>query len=204
MIRNSARILKVVAFVALSATLACGPIRGRAATPSQPVQVTGATVPTPPAPSMVLTASDIFGIVQEQTKADLNEARLAVHMAKNVRVKKFAEQVVRDEMAREARQNDLMKGLGIAKPTDTMISIHLREAGDVRLGQLRAMRGAEFDRAFVDGQVDTYRALLDSYDKNLIPNARDPRIKESLETWRARAERRLAEAQALRGVLARQ
>jgi putative membrane protein len=94
-----------------------------------------------------------------------------------------------------------MVGLGITKPTETMIGVHVREVETARLGQLRALSGSDFDRAFLDDQIEDYRSVFETYDKDLIPNAKDPRIKESLEIWRAHAERRLTEAQKLRDAL---
>jgi putative membrane protein len=189
----------MVAGVALAAASAFGCAKSK---PAQTVQTTGATVPQLPVPSMVLTSGEILGIVQDQTKAHLEESKLAVHKASDPQVKRFAEEAVTDLTAREDRQHRLMKGLGIVKPTETMIGVHIKEVEAQRMSQLKELSGNTFDHAFMDGQIDTLKSVLQTYDKDLIPNAKEPQMKESLETWRARAERRLTEAERIRGSLA--
>jgi putative membrane protein len=199
MIRTSSRLLSTAAALAVVALAACA--HTKPAGPAQTVQTTGATVPNAPVPGMVLDTSEIFGILHEEAKADLVEAKLAAKKASDPRVKAFAEEVAKDADARAGRQKQLMDGLGISKPAETMIGVHVREVEKSRLRQLASLSGSDFDRAFLDGQIDNYRSLFETYDKDLVPNAKDPQIKESLEIWRARAERRLGEAQRLRDAL---
>lgn len=42
------------------------------------------------------------------------------------------------------------------------------------------MKGADFDKAYVDNEVGYHQAVIDALDKTLIPNAKNAELKETL------------------------
>jgi putative membrane protein len=174
----------------------------QATPPAGTTQTTAGTAPAGPSSGRI-TSGGIIAALQELTKGQIDQSKLALSMSSDQRVKDFAAKVVRDETARLERQNQLMSGLGIT-PQTTDISEEVRSNQEYRLNALKATRGTAFDHAFLDEQVDYYRMVLDTYDNRLLPNATDPQIKASLQQGRDMANSRLSEAQTLRGAAATQ
>ena len=49
-----------------------------------------------------------------------------------------------------------------------------------RLKRLKALKGADFDRAYVDNEVTYHQTVLDALDKTLIPSANNDELKALL------------------------
>ena len=45
---------------------------------------------------------------------------------------------------------------------------------------MRTLKGAEFDRAYIDNEVTYHQTVIDAMDKTLIPNARNAELKALL------------------------
>ncbi|MGZ5232685.1 MAG: DUF4142 domain-containing protein, partial [Burkholderiales bacterium] len=48
------------------------------------------------------------------------------------------------------------------------------------LKRLKALKGAEFDKAYVDNEVTYHQSVLDALDKTLIPSAKNEELKSLL------------------------
>jgi putative membrane protein len=139
-------------------------------------------------------------IAHELTRADLDDGKFASRMASDPRVKAFAAAVVKDASARLYRLEHLMSEMGVP-PHGNDLSEQIRTDERRRMDQLKAMSGVDFDRAFIDGQIDYFRLALDTYD-HLIASAKDREIKANLAEGRALASKYLLEARTLRASLA--
>jgi putative membrane protein len=95
----------------------------------------------------------------------------------------------------------LMSGLGISA-RDNEISQQIQSASDRETSTLNSLSGIDFDRTYLDGQISYYRMVVDTMDRDLLPNARDPQVRASLQNARERANEHLREAQDLRNSLA--
>ena len=56
--------------------------------------------------------------------------------------------------------------------------------GDDNLANLKRLKGAEFNRAYIDHEVTYHDAVIDAIDKTLIPNANNAELKALLEKSR--------------------
>ena len=70
----------------------------------------------------------------------------------------------------------LANKLGV-KPADNATSRSLKAGGDKNIARLKASRGAEFDRAYMENEVAYHQAVLEAVDKTLIPNAKNEELK---------------------------
>ena len=59
------------------------------------------------------------------------------------------------------------------------------------------MSGTEFDKAYVDGQVTDHEKVLQSVDTMLLPNAKDPGLKQLIEKARPSVKMHLEHAKIL-------
>ncbi|GAC1505107.1 MAG: hypothetical protein NVS1B6_13060 [Steroidobacteraceae bacterium] len=69
-------------------------------------------------------------------------------------------------------------------PEDNETSQSLKKGGDDNLAALKKLKGASFDRAYVDREVTYHQAVLDAIDKTLLPNAKNAELKALLEKSR--------------------
>jgi putative membrane protein len=106
-----------------------------------------------------------------------------------------------DHSQAKKQHADLVSRLGIT-PIETKKSAAILEDSNRTLESLRALSRNEFDRAYMDVQVDAHQKMLDSYDNELIPNAKNSEFKSALLEFRPQMESHLREAQDIQQSLA--
>jgi putative membrane protein len=64
-----------------------------------------------------------------------------------------------------------------AKPEPSATSASLQKGGEENLANLKKLKGADFDQAYVAHEVAYHQAVLDAVDKVLIPSASNAELK---------------------------
>lgn len=123
--------------------------------------------------------AQIASIVVTANQVDIDAGRLAASRATNPEVKKFAELMITDHTGVNKSAVDLATKLKVT-PEDNPTSQSLKSGGDANVAKLKTLKGAEFDRAYVDHEVDYHQAVLDAVDKTLIPGATNEELKALL------------------------
>ena len=123
--------------------------------------------------------AQIAAIVVTANQVDVDAGKLAASMSKNADVKKFAQLMVTDHNAVNQQAVDLVTRLKVT-PEDNDTSRSLKAGGDRNVTALKALKGAAFDKAYVDHEVAYHQAVLDALDKTLIPNAKNAELKALL------------------------
>lgn len=140
--------------------------------------------------SLLLTASgaalaeapsdaQIAGIVVTANKVDIDAGKLAQKMSKSKEIKAFAKQMVTDHSGVNKQATALVKKLHVT-PADSDTSKSLKSSGDANIANLKTLKGAAFDKAYVDNEVSYHEAVIEALDKTLIPNAQNAEIKDTL------------------------
>ena len=101
--------------------------------------------------------AQIAQIVLTADSVDVDYGNLAVKKTKNAEVKAFAETMIRDHTAVNDKATALAKKLGMT-PEASDTSKSLKSDGDKEMAKLKAMHGAEFDKAYIDNEV-TYHDI---------------------------------------------
>jgi putative membrane protein len=112
---------------------------------------------------------------------DIDAGKLAATKASSKEVRDFAETMVRDHTAVNAKATALAKKLGVT-PEESDTSKGLKADGDKMLAKLKGMSGAEFDKAYVDNEVAYHAAVIGVVTKTLIPNTENAELKSLLES----------------------
>ena len=60
----------------------------------------------------------------------------------------------------------------------------MKSNGKKELAKLKALTGADFDKAYVDNEVSYHEAVIGLLDKTLIPNTKNAELKSLLESGR--------------------
>jgi putative membrane protein len=129
------------------------------------------------------TDPQIAAIVVTANQVDIDAGKLAKSKTHNKDVKAFAQQMITDHSAVNKQAGDLVKKLGV-KPESNATSDSLKKGGDENMAKLKKLKGKDFDKAYVDHEVDYHQQVLDAIDKVLIPSAKNPELKSLIEKVR--------------------
>jgi putative membrane protein len=123
--------------------------------------------------------AQIASIVVTANQVDVDAGKLAVSRATNPEVKNFGQQMVTAHEGVNKSATELVTKLKVT-PQDNPTSQKLKSGGDENLANLKNLKGAAFDRAYVDHEVAYHQAVLDAVDKTLIPSAKNEELKALL------------------------
>ena len=125
------------------------------------------------------TDPQIASIVVTANQVDIDAGKLASSMAANGDVKKFGEQMVTDHTGVNKQATELVTKLKVT-PKDNPTSESLKSGGAENVADLKKLKGAAFDKAYVDHEVAYHQQVIDALDKTLIPNASNAELKALL------------------------
>ena len=95
-------------------------------------------------------------------------------------MKKFAELMVTDHTGVNKAAVELVTRLGVT-PQDNPTAQSLKAGGEANVTALKQVKGAAFDRAYVEHEVAYHQAVLDAVDKTLLPGASNAELKPQAE-----------------------
>ena len=115
---------------------------------------------------VVITASSIA----------IETAKLAQSKSSNEEVKAFAQRMAGNHAEVSQSAIDLVTRLKMTLE-DNSISRGIKADGETDLARLQGLRGAEFDKAYIDQKIVLYQHVLDTIDNRLMPNASNEELK---------------------------
>ena len=144
----------------------------------------------------------IAGIVVTANAIDVDAGKLAKSRTKNKEVAQFAQQMITDHTAVNQQAGALAKKLGV-KPEDSDTSKALKAGAADNIKNLKGLKGAAFDKAYVDHEVAYHQAVLDAIDQTLIPSAQNAELKGLIVKVRPAIAAHLEHAKMVQGDLAK-
>jgi putative membrane protein len=112
---------------------------------------------------------------------DVTAAKQALKKSENKDVKAFATDMVRDHEAVNKQALALVKKLKVT-PEDNDTSRTLSKNAAAKLEELSKLKGAAFDKAYVDNEVAYHKAVDSALETLLIPSASNAELKSLLQT----------------------
>lgn len=146
------------------------------------------------------TDPQIAAIVVTANQVDIDAGKLAKSKASSKEVKAFAQQMITDHTGVNKQATALVTRLKV-KPEANDTSKSLKQGGDENLANLKKLKGAAFDRAYVDHEVAYHEQVIDALDKTLIPSAKNDELKALLVKVRPAFVAHLEHAKHLQGTL---
>jgi putative membrane protein len=125
------------------------------------------------------TDAQIASIVVTANQVDIDAGNLAKATSTNADVKSFAQLMVTDHTGVNKSAVDLVTKLKVT-PEDNPTSQSLKAGGEQNVAALKKLKGAAFDKAYIDHEVAYHQQVLDAVDKTLIPNAKNAELKALL------------------------
>jgi putative membrane protein len=126
-----------------------------------------------------ITDAQIAHIVVTANQVDIDAGKLAAAQGTNPEVKKFGQLMVTDHTGVNKQASDLAAKLKVT-PADNPTSKSLKEGGEKNVAKLKGLKGAEFDKAYIDNEVSYHQVVLEAVDKTLIPGAQNAELKALL------------------------
>ena len=123
--------------------------------------------------------AQIASIVVTANQVDIDAGKLAKSRSTDKEVKAFAELMITDHTGVNKAATDLVTKLKVT-PQDSPTSQSLKAGGDKNLAHLKTLKGAAFDKAYVDHEVAYHQQVIDALDKTLIPGATNDELKALL------------------------
>ena len=123
--------------------------------------------------------AQIASIVVTANTVDIDAGKAAKAKSTNKEVKAFAQQMITDHTGVNKSATALVTKLKVT-PEDNPTSQSLKSGGEANLTALKGLKGAAFDKAYIDHEVAYHQAVLDAVDKTLIPGAKNEELKALL------------------------
>jgi putative membrane protein len=123
--------------------------------------------------------AQIAAIVVTANTVDIDAGKLAQKMSDNADVKTFAKLMVNDHEGVNKQASALVKKLKVT-PVESDTSRSLKAGGDANIAKLKTLKGKAFDKAYIDHEVTYHEAVLSAIDTTLLPNVKNPELKETL------------------------
>ena len=127
--------------------------------------------------------AQIAAIVVTANQVDIDAGKLAESHGSSAEVKAFGKQMVTDHTGVNKQATALVTKLKV-KPEENPTSKSLKAGGEKNLANLKGLKGAAFDKAYIDNEVTYHQQVLDALDKTLIPSASNAELKALLEKVR--------------------
>ncbi|MGH7527674.1 MAG: DUF4142 domain-containing protein [Gemmatimonadales bacterium] len=147
-----------------------------------------------------LTDPQIAHVAVTANAIDSAMAELAKTKSRTSSVKDFAQTMITDHGAVNQQAVKLAQRLKVTPETND-VSGQLQQGADAARADLEGKSGAEFDRAYMEREVQYHQAVLDALDQALIPGAQNAELKSLLQGVRPAFAAHLERAKQLQGTL---
>jgi putative membrane protein len=151
----------------------------------------------PPAPTAdSLSDGQIAAVAMTANRVEIEAARLAKASSSNRDVLAFAAMMIDAHSKADQKTRTLVMNIGVGpedSPISAAISTQAAHDGD----HLRGLKGANFDRGYMEAQIEAHQQVLDLLDKQLIPQAHDVELKTFLSMMRPTVFQHLEKARAI-------
>lgn len=152
------------------------------------------------AQQVALNDGQILEVLTQANNVDIASGKLARTKAANADVKGFAERMI----AEHQQSND--EGKAVSKriktsPQGSAVSGTLESAGKDAMKSMKNLKGADFDQAYIKNEILVHQKVLDTIDKNLLPNAKNAEVTALLNKTRPIIASHLEHAEKLQAAL---
>ncbi len=154
----------------------------------------------PAATSGTVSDPQIAQIALSANSGDSARGKLAETKATNAQVRSFAKEMVTDHSMLNKKAVELAKKLNVTPAGSAPDSDLVKKVGDMT-NDLQGKTGKDFDKTYMDQEVQIHQLVLDDLDKTLIPTAQNAELKKLLTTARGVVEGHLKRAQQIDGSL---
>jgi putative membrane protein len=149
-------------------------------------------------PDTTHSEGEIVATVAAADRGEISLGRFAQTRASNRDVRDYARSMVTMHTASSGRMSTLVRRLNITS-MEGVESRRLTADTTATQQRLSRLRGAAFDRAYLDAEIDAHSHLLDQIDRTLLPSIRTADLRTAIQSdVRPMVAAHLAQARTLR------
>jgi putative membrane protein len=141
----------------------------------------GLTLASAPAFAQAPNDAQIAHIVVTANQVDIDAGKLAAERGTSAEVKAFGEMMAKDHAGVNKLASDLAAKLKVT-PQDNPTSQSLKSGGTKNVANLKTLKGAAFDKAYIDNEVAYHKTVNAALEKTLIPATKNADLKALLKT----------------------
>lgn len=156
--------------------------------------VGGALIAAAPPTSSALDDSKILEVVEVANTGPIEQAELALSRTQTPAVKSFARSMIEDQTDVRDEGRTVAKKIGVS-PAPSPMSNELKGANNQIIINLRPMQKNQFDRAYIDSQINMQKRVLGLIDDQLMPGAQSEEVKGLLSGMRGSLDEHLEKAE---------
>ncbi|MFZ5892498.1 MAG: DUF4142 domain-containing protein [Myxococcota bacterium] len=145
--------------------------------------------PTDDAPPSTLSDAQIGAITEGANSAEIEQAKLARSKSKNQKVLQFAAMMITHHSEAQKKQAKLK-----LTTAESPLSAQMTADANQILTSLKDKTGMDFDRAYMQAQVEQHQTLLETLNTRLLPSVSSPELKAYLTEIKTRVEQHLESA----------
>lgn len=139
-----------------------------------------------------LTESQVIKVVSTANNGEIKQARTVLPKLKTEEARKYAQMMINEHSANEKKGQTLASSLKLT-PQVSGISTSLQKDSD---NVVRKLSNSTIpDKDYMSSQVDVHRKVLNTIEKQLIPNAKNAELKNMLTQTRTAVAKHLKMAE---------
>lgn len=139
-----------------------------------------------------LTESQVIKVVSTANNGEIKQARTVLPKLKTEEARKYAQMMINEHSANEKKGQTLASSLKLT-PQVSGISTSLQKDSDNVVRKLS--NSSTPDKDYMSSQVDVHRKVLNTIEKQLIPNAKNAELKNILTQTRTAVAKHLKMAE---------
>lgn len=139
-----------------------------------------------------LTESQVIKVVSTANNGEIKQARTVLPKLKTEEARKYAQMMINEHSANEKKGQTLASSLKLT-PQVSGISTSLQKDNDNVVRKLS--NSSTPDKDYMSSQVDVHRKVLNTIEKQLIPNAKNAELKNMLTQTRTAVAKHLKMAE---------
>lgn len=147
-----------------------------------------------------LSDAKIEKIMQTANEGEIKAAKTAKSKATNKDVVGFAKHMIDEHEMNNKEGKKVFKAAKITPEKNEMAEV-LETDTKNKISDMKKLKGADFDRAYIESQVAMHQDLLNNLDQKFIPGAENPDLKAFLSKTREHVQAHLEEAKRIQGTL---
>ena len=138
----------------------------------------------------------IMSVLTSANKGEIQAGQAAEKKAMNPEVKSFAAHMVTEHTKNQKDGEALAKKLNV-KPMPADKAAMLEKDAKQKMATLNSKTGKDFDKAYIDSQVEMHTTVLNDLETNLIPVAKNEELKTFLNMTKSHVQSHLETAKKL-------
>lgn len=147
-----------------------------------------------------LSDAQIVDVVKTANKGEIDTSKHAKKHAKNKEVQNFAKMMINHHEKSDKEAKKLSSKIKV-KPETNDLSHSLEASVKDKMSSMKDLKGADYDKAYIQAQIDLHQTVLSSIEQSLLPSAKNAELKAMLEKTRTTVSGHLDEAKLINSQL---